>query len=304
MVAKKFLLNNFEAPHLDTPKALRKFVGSLYGASNGNPAIFPLLVEAFQQWHGEFDDGERERAELERLWKSFDVGQPIPDPIPTLKKFCRSQPIPLLDSMVHAIFDDPSFDFTAYLDCLPPRIPFVVVRCLPPSDAEFASRWLAAASQADRILSDHCITDPEFKSAIDSLGVVSAVEFSPAAMAFVHFWLDKQSAFSLNLFDLEWAQNFAFMAAAGFFSRTGQHYQMTVPDALTTETIARAMLQLAATEDNDYYLHPESILTTMTKAEACRAVRSIKWPDRTQLTTWSDSDASPAERLNDLKAKN
>ncbi len=32
-----------------------------------------------------------------------------------------SQPIPLPDSMVHAIFDDPSFDFTAYLDCLSPK---------------------------------------------------------------------------------------------------------------------------------------------------------------------------------------
>ena len=54
--------------------------------------------------------------ELERLWKSFDGGQPIPDPVTTLKMFCISQPIPFQDSMVHAIFDDPWFDFTAYLD--------------------------------------------------------------------------------------------------------------------------------------------------------------------------------------------
>jgi hypothetical protein len=117
----ELLLNCFEAPYLDTPEALSKFVGSLHGASNGNPAILPLLVEAFQQWHHEFDDDERERAVLERLWKSFDVGQPIPDPVTTLKMFCTRQPIPLPDSMVHAIFDDPSFDFTAYLDCLSPK---------------------------------------------------------------------------------------------------------------------------------------------------------------------------------------
>ena len=110
------LLNCFVATSLDTPEALRKFVGSVHGASNGNPAILPLLVDAFAQWHDE-DGDERERAELERLWKSFDVGQPIPDPVTTLKMFCISQkPIPFPDSMLHAIFDDPWFDFTAYLD--------------------------------------------------------------------------------------------------------------------------------------------------------------------------------------------
>ena len=109
------LLNCFVATSLDTPEALRKFVGSVHGASNGNPAILPLLVDAFAQWHDE-DGDERERAELERLWKSFDVGQPISDPVTTLKMFCISQPIPFQDSMLHAIFDDPWFDFTAYLD--------------------------------------------------------------------------------------------------------------------------------------------------------------------------------------------
>ena len=78
--------------------------------------FFPYSSILLVQWHDE-DDDERERAELERLWKSFDGGQPIPDPVPTLKTFCTSQPIPLPDSMLHAIFDDPSFDFTAYLDC-------------------------------------------------------------------------------------------------------------------------------------------------------------------------------------------
>jgi hypothetical protein len=103
---------------------LNKFVGSLHSASDGNPAVLPLLVDAFKQWHGEFEDGEQERAVLERFWASFDAGQPIPDPITTLKMFCTSQPIPLSDSMVHAIFDDPWFDITHYLDCLPPKEDF------------------------------------------------------------------------------------------------------------------------------------------------------------------------------------
>ena len=110
------LLSLFFVPHLDTPQDLRKFVGSVHGVSHGNPAILPLLVDIFSGWYDE-DDYERERAKLERLWKSFDGGQPIPDPVPTLKAFCTSQRIPFPDGMLHAIFDDPSFDFTAYLDC-------------------------------------------------------------------------------------------------------------------------------------------------------------------------------------------
>jgi hypothetical protein len=120
------LLNCFVAPSLETPEALRKFVGSLHGACNGNPAILPLLVDAFAQWHDE-DGDERERADLERLWRSFDAGQPISDPVTALKTFCTSQPIPLPNGMLHAIFDDPSFDFTAFLDCHRPKEPLRLV---------------------------------------------------------------------------------------------------------------------------------------------------------------------------------
>ena len=86
-----------------------------------------------------------------------------------------------------------------------------------PRDAEFASRWLAAASEADRILSHHCVTDPEFKSAIESLGVLYAVEFSPAAMAFVHFWLNNKSAFSLNLIRLRMGAEFCIHGRSRLF---------------------------------------------------------------------------------------
>ena len=50
---------------------------------------------------------------------------------------------------------------------------------LPTGDAEFASRWLASAMDADRILSRHCLDNPEFKSAIERLEALYAVEFSP-----------------------------------------------------------------------------------------------------------------------------
>jgi hypothetical protein len=164
------------------------------------------------------------------------------------------------------------------------QTPFVVVKCSLPGNAEFASRWLAAAVEADRILTGHRNANPDFERAIERLNVIYALEFSSAAMAFVCIWLNNGPAFSLNLFDSEWSEAFAYMAGTGFFTRTDQHYQMTQPPALTSETIARALLQLAATEDEDFYLHPEWLLTTMTEEDARRNVLMIEHRELVRCT--------------------
>jgi hypothetical protein len=108
------------------------------------------------------------------------------------------------------------------------------------------------------------------------LGVVYAVEFSPAAMAFVAAWFKGQGVFSLNLFDSQWAENFAFITAAGFFTRTDGRYQMTIPKGLNMNSVGRALLQLAATGDRDFPSYPERLLTTMTKEEAHHCVRNLR----------------------------
>ena len=49
------------------------------------------------------------------------------------------------------------------------QIPFVVVQCPSNGDADFASRWLATAVEADRILAQHRKANPEFERAIEPL---------------------------------------------------------------------------------------------------------------------------------------
>jgi hypothetical protein len=52
------------------------------------------------------------------------------------------------------------------------------------------------------------------------------------------------------------------MAAVGFFTLTGDRYQMTVPKDLRVETTTNALLQLAATDvtaDFDYTLIPNAL---------------------------------------------
>ena len=95
-------------------------------------------------------------------------------------------------------------------------------------------------------------------------------------MAFICCWQDSWPAFSFDLFSSEWFEAFAYMTATGFFTRTDQHYQMTLPPALTSETVALALLQLAATEDENDLSNPQWLLATMTEEDARRTVLMIE----------------------------
>jgi hypothetical protein len=156
------------------------------------------------------------------------------------------------------------------------RVPFIVVECPSKGDAKFASRWLARADEADRILARHRQADPAFERGIAGLGVLYAVDFSWPALAFVSLWLNRGPAYSLSLFDSEWAEAFTYFQGAGFFTQKGPHYEMTLPIKLSPQTIADALLRLAKTEDENYYLHPEHLLATMAEEDALRNIALIE----------------------------
>jgi hypothetical protein len=58
------------------------------------------------------------------------------------------------------------------------------------------------------------------------------------------------------------------MAELGFFCLTGDRYQMTVPQSIIGSKIEAALLRLAATEDQQHYLHPEQLVTCLGKQDA------------------------------------
>jgi hypothetical protein len=162
------------------------------------------------------------------------------------------------------------------MSMLSEKVPFVVVECPSRGDAKFASRWLARADEADRILAQHREIDPAFERDIERLGVLYVVDFSWPALAFVSLWLNGGAAYSLSLFDSEWAEAFTYFQGAGFFTQKGPHYEMTLPSKLSPQTISDALLRLAKTEDENYYLHLEQLLTTMTGDDALRNVALIQ----------------------------
>jgi len=169
---------------------------------------------------------------------------------------------------------------------------WVVVEPPGPGDAKFVSEWLSSAVEADRLLVSYYSINPAF---LPSLGMIDE-QFAPAAMAFVTMWLKDLAAFPLNLNRSEFTNSFANMAAVGFFTLTGDRYQMTVPKDLKVETITNALLQLAATEDvtADFdYPHPEWLVSTMTQQEA------LEWVRKLNRLTWqhrvADRDVLLAE---------
>ena len=107
------MLNMIVAPDLDTDDKLCEFVGAAYGASGGNSVVLRMLIDAFSHWPQL--DSEAVTLEIKRLWKLFEERAPDFDCIATLRRICTEQSFPLPTSLVEAIFDDPSFDFVAYL---------------------------------------------------------------------------------------------------------------------------------------------------------------------------------------------
>ena len=74
-------------------------------------AILVLLLEAFSEWYSPNSDVW---AQIERRWRSFEQRDPDFDCIDKLREICNEHQMPTM--MIEAMFDDPTFDFVAYLD--------------------------------------------------------------------------------------------------------------------------------------------------------------------------------------------
>ena len=179
------------------------------------------------------------------------------------------------------------------IDAAPMYSYWVLAEGPSPGDAEFANQWLQSAIEADRLLQAYFSENRDFQVRISRLEVACLIEFAPAAMAFVGMWLRQENAFLLDLLDSEWAEIFSVMVGVGFFTLTGERYQITIPKHLRVERMKDTLLRLAATEDAEYCLHPEQLLTTMTWRQA------FAWKQRLDKMEWqqrlADRDALLAD---------
>jgi hypothetical protein len=161
------------------------------------------------------------------------------------------------------------------------------------SDAGFARQWLLSAIEADGLLQPYLSENPGFHVSIVRLECPYKIEFGPSAMAFIGMWQSENGSFSLDILDPEWSEIFCIMARLGFFKQTGRRYQMTIPNTVEIDRIKEELLRLTATQDSDYRLHPEELLTTMSQQQA------IDWKRKLKRMNWqkrlADRDALLAE---------
>jgi hypothetical protein len=156
---------------------------------------------------------------------------------------------------------------------------WVLVEGPAPGDAEFLGRWLLAAVEADQELQRQFERNPGLKEQIASLEICYIISFSPAATKFVELLMKNLACFSLALWG-EWGELFTIMTEIGFFRQTGDRYQMTVPTEISGSRIEAALLSLAATEDGEYFLHPERFVACISKSEA------QDWQSRLERLSW------------------
>ena len=92
---------------------LRQFVGGLFEASRGDPQVKALLLEKAAL---DSSDDEGLSAKFTNLWDEFQATPPTIDGLGVLRELCTRDPWWWPESMIIALFDDPSFDAVAYVD--------------------------------------------------------------------------------------------------------------------------------------------------------------------------------------------
>jgi hypothetical protein len=133
-------------------------------------------------------------------------------------------------------------------------------------DAEFYGRWLLAAAKAEAFWKE-AFKDPTFKEEVKYVWDSYIPDFGIAAAAMTMRLRENFTTFVLDV-DSENGNDFTMMAEMGFFAQDDPIYRMTLPSSLTLEKVKAAMLKYAKTEDDEFMLHPEYIVTTLPLAEA------------------------------------
>src|SRR4051794_25692820 len=252
-----------------------------------------MSVEHFPTMGIRFDELFDGRLKRFGITTNVETGALIaPDGTPTIirradkgyAQFPEKMPVLIRDAIAAEFYADLSYCGEAT---------HVVVEGPCCGDAGFIARWCNAALECDRLLQQHFVDHPEFRKKIDRLEKLYMIQFAPAAATFIRKWLKDTQTFHLNLRNSQWAEKLTVMVGIGFFTRTGNHYQMTEP-TLDLDRITDSLLQLAETEDAEYCLHPERHLLAMTSYQA-KSVR--KWlANRGEAIRLADREKLLAQR--------
>jgi hypothetical protein len=133
-------------------------------------------------------------------------------------------------------------------------------------DAQFYGEWLLAGAKAEAYWKEAFI-DQHFKQQIDRICVAYIPDFAIAASIMIMQLKEYRTRFLIEL-NSEDGDDFVMMAEMGFFARRNNLYQMTLPSSLTLEKVKAAIVTFAKTEDAEFALHPEYLVTSIPLSQA------------------------------------
>ena len=144
--------------------------------------------------------------------------------------------------------------------------PYILVQGPAWGDAQFYGEWLLAAAKAEAFWKE-AYADEDFKQQIDRVCTAYIPDFGIAATVMIMQLKEYRTTFLIEL-NSEDGDDFAMMAEMGFFAQRNALYQMTLPSSLTLEKVKAAIFKFAKTEDDEFMLHPEYLVTPIPLSEA------------------------------------
>jgi hypothetical protein len=133
-------------------------------------------------------------------------------------------------------------------------------------DAAFCGKWLSAAAHAETLWRE-ARKDPEFDNQVERVCVAFIPDFGIAASVMLRRLLNNRTTLLLNL-DSETGEECVMMVRMGLFASFNERYRMSIPSDLSQSKVKGATLTYAETEDEEYALHPESLVNTMSFSKA------------------------------------
>src|SRR5262245_32728269 len=144
--------------------------------------------------------------------------------------------------------------------------PYILVQGPAWGDAQFYGEWLLAAARAEAYRKE-AYADGDFRRQVKHVCDSYIPDFGIAATAMIIQLKDYRTTFLIELDSID-GEDFAMMAEMGFFAQRNPSYQMTLPYLLTLEKVKAAIFKYAKTEDDEFMLHPEYLVTAMPLSEA------------------------------------
>jgi hypothetical protein len=92
--------------------------------------------------------------------------------------------------------------------------------------------------------------------------IAQLIDFGITATIFISRLAKEFHTFIVDVDAFDDLSDFVLMAKMGFFTRTGDRYQMTLAPNLAMDTVKEAHLKLAETEDEDW-IHPERLVVSI-----------------------------------------